>query len=81
MRSIPTHILASVESSQQSAISYAALVHSSALRQQRSRLYRVNLKAKRDFLYTLEALISLSNSDTDSEYISIALADLTSTLE
>ena len=43
-----------------------------AHRLQRSRLHRANLKAKRDFPYTLESLARVSNSDTDSEYILIS---------
>ena len=39
-----------------------------AYRLQRSKTHRANLKAKRDFPHTLEALACCSNSDTDSEY-------------
>lgn len=39
-----------------------------AYRLQRSKTHRANLKAKRDFPYTLEALACCPNSDTDSEY-------------
>ena len=44
-------------------------------RLQRSRLYRVNLKAKRDFPHTLKTLACYSNSDTDSEFISTSRVD------
>ena len=41
----------------------------------RSKTYRANLKAERDFPRTLESLTCISNSDTDSEYTPIPLAD------
>ena len=49
--------------------------HLAAQRLQRSKTYRANLKAKRDFPHTLEALSQVSNSDTDSEYTPISRAD------
>ena len=42
---------------------------------QRSKAHRANLKAERDFPHTLESLACISNSDTDSEYTPIPLAD------
>ena len=46
-----------------------------AFRLQRSKTYRANLKAKRDFPHTLKALSCVPNSDTDSEYTPISRVD------
>ena len=50
-------------------------------RLQRFRLYRVNLKVKRDFPHTLKTLTCYLNSDADSEFISISRVDFISTSE